>query len=163
MIGKKKLWVKIVIIILLVIGALFAGFPILWMILNSFKPNSEIFAWPPTWISKNFSLDAYKAVLTDPEKVRFFVNSYVIALTVVVITLVIGILASYAFSRFNFRGQKHDQYHYRRSTGNPADYAADTVLKPDRYDQAVQYILGIDSYVSDIYAAVCHSDDDGVF
>ena len=45
MIGKKKLWVKIVIIILLVIGALFAGFPILWMILNSFKPNSEIFAW----------------------------------------------------------------------------------------------------------------------
>jgi len=104
MIGKKKLWVKIVIIILLVIGALFAGFPILWMILNSFKPNSEIFAWPPTWISKNFSLDAYKAVLTDPEKVRFFVNSYVIALTVVVITLVIGILASYAFSRFNFRG-----------------------------------------------------------
>lgn len=105
MIGKKKLWVKIVIIILLVIGALFAGFPILWMILNSFKPNSEIFAWPPTWISKNFSLDAYKAVLTDPEKVRFFVNSYVIALTVVVITLVIGILASYAFSRFNFRGK----------------------------------------------------------
>ena len=105
MIGKKKLWLKIVIIILLVIGALFAGFPILWMILNSFKPNSEIFAWPPTWISKNFSLDAYKAVLTDPEKVRFFVNSYVIALTVVVITLVIGILASYAFSRFNFRGK----------------------------------------------------------
>ncbi|WP_418619806.1 extracellular solute-binding protein [[Clostridium] scindens] len=105
MIGKKKLWVKIVIIILLVIGALFAGFPILWMILNSFKPNSEIFAWPPTWISKTFSLDAYKAVLTDPEKVRFFVNSYVIALTVVVITLVIGILASYAFSRFNFRGK----------------------------------------------------------
>ena len=90
MIGKKKLWVKIVIIILLVIGALFAGFPILWMILNSFKPNSEIFAWPPTWISKTFSLDAYKAVLTDPEKVRFFVNSYVIALTVVVITLVIA-------------------------------------------------------------------------
>ena len=65
---KEKLWVKIVIIILLVIGALFAGFPILWMILNSFKPNSEIFAWPPTWISKNFSLDAYKAVLTDPER-----------------------------------------------------------------------------------------------
>ena len=162
MIGKKKLWVKIVIIILLVIGALFAGFPILWMILNSFKPNSEIFAWPPTWISKTFSLDAYKAVLTDPEKVRFFVNSYVIALTVVVITLVIGILASYAFSRFNFRG---------KSTINTIIVAVQAIppitlipylslivtIKP------VQYILGIDSYVSDIYAAVCHSDDDRVF
>ena len=48
MIGKKKVWVKILIVILLAIGAIWAGFPILWMVLNSFKPNAEIFAWPPT-------------------------------------------------------------------------------------------------------------------
>lgn len=105
MIGKKKVWVKILIVILLAIGAIWAGFPILWMVLNSFKPNVEIFAWPPTWISENFTLDAYKAIFTNPEQIRFFVNSYVIAALVVVLTLGIGILASYAFSRFDFPGK----------------------------------------------------------
>ena len=105
MIGKKKVWVKILIVILLAIGVIWAGFPILWMVLNSFKPNAEIFAWPPTWISENFTLDAYKAIFTNPEQIRFFVNSYVIAALVVVLTLGIGILASYAFSRFDFPGK----------------------------------------------------------
>ena len=105
MIGKKKVWVKILIVILLAIGAIWAGFPILWMVLNSFKPNAEIFAWPPTWISENFTLDAYKAIFTNPEQIRFFVNSYVIAALVVVLTLGIGILASYAFSLFDFPGK----------------------------------------------------------
>lgn len=105
MIGKKKLWVKVLIVILLAVGAVWAGFPILWMLLNSFKPNAEIFAWPPTWISENFSLDAYKAIFSNPEQIRFFINSYVIAAIVVILTLGIGILASYAFSRFDFPGK----------------------------------------------------------
>ena len=105
MLGKKKLWVKILIVILLAVGAIWAGFPILWMLLNSFKPNAEIFAWPPTWISENFSLDAYKAIFMNPEQIRFFINSYVIAAVVVILTLGIGILASYAFSRFDFPGK----------------------------------------------------------
>lgn len=105
MVGKKKWYIKIIIIILLVIGALFSGFPILWMILSSFKPNAEIFAWPPTWISENFSLNAYISIFNNPEEVRFFINSYCIAIIVVIFTLIIGILASYSFSRFNFPGK----------------------------------------------------------
>lgn len=105
MIGKKKLSVRILIYIILIIGTVWAGFPILWMLLNSFKPNAEIFSWPPTWISENFSFDAYLKIFTNPEQIRFFVNSYVIAGVVVIITLIIGIMASYAFSRFDFIGK----------------------------------------------------------
>lgn len=105
MIGKKKWWVKVLIVTGLVMGAFYAAFPIIWMILNSFKPNVEIFASPPIWISKRFSLDAYKAIFSNPEQIRFFINSYAIAITVVALTLVIGILSAYAFSRFKFRGK----------------------------------------------------------
>lgn len=105
MIGKKKWYVKTIIIVLLVIGALFGGFPILWMVLCSFKPNAEIFAWPPTWISKSFTLDAYAAIVSDSGKIRFFINSYFISMVVVIFTLAISILASYSFSRFDFRGK----------------------------------------------------------
>ena len=105
MVGKKKLSVKIMVIILLAIGAIWAGFPILWMISNSFKGNAEIFTFPPTWISKNFSFEAYAKIFQNPEQVRFFLNSYMISAIVVVLTLFIGIMASYAFSRFNFPGK----------------------------------------------------------
>lgn len=105
MVGKKKWYIKLIDIVLLVAGALFAGFPILWMLISSFKPNAEIFAWPPTWISKNFSFGAYAAIFENSEKVRFFINSYCISLSVVALTLVIAILAAYAFSRFDFPGK----------------------------------------------------------
>lgn len=105
MVGKKKWYVKIIVVLLLIMGTFFAGFPILWMILSSFKPNAEIFAWPPTWISEKFSFNAYASIFKNPEQVRFFINSYCIAIIVVALTLVIGILAAYAFSRFNFPGK----------------------------------------------------------
>lgn len=106
MVGERKWYIKGITIILLIIGTIFAGFPVLWMLLNSFKPNAEIFAWPPMWISENFTFDAYVEIFKNPEKIRFFINSYFISITVVILTLIVSILASYSFSRFNFPGKK---------------------------------------------------------
>ncbi len=86
----------------LTLGAVFAGFPVLWMLLSSIKPNTEIFQYPPTFLPEVFTLDAYVGILTNPEKLRFFLNSYTVALTVVALTLFAGIMAGYALSRFTF-------------------------------------------------------------
>lgn len=97
---------KSITIIGLLFGALFAGFPIFWMICSSFKLNSEIFAFPPEIITKNFSFDAYISIFKDPEKLRFFINSYFIAGMVAILTLAAAILTAYAFSRYEFPGKK---------------------------------------------------------
>lgn len=89
----------------LVLGALFAGAPVLWMLLSSFKSNPEIFAYPPQLITENFSFDAYLAILGDPRQLRFFFNSYLIALAVAGLTLLVAVHAAYAFSRYSFRGK----------------------------------------------------------
>jgi multiple sugar transport system permease protein len=86
----------------LLAGAVFSGFPVLWMLSNSFKSNTEIFASPPQFITENFSFDAYARIFADPAKIRFFVNSYVVALSVVFLTLVVAMMAAYAFSRYEF-------------------------------------------------------------
>jgi multiple sugar transport system permease protein len=93
---------KVLVIIGLLIGAFYAGFPVFWMLDSSFKSNSDIFAYPPKLITDTFSFKAYQAVLTDPEKVRFFINSYVVALSVTILTLIVGILAAYSFSRYEY-------------------------------------------------------------
>lgn len=87
----------------LAVGLVFAAFPILWMVFTSFKSNTEIFALPPRLLPEVFTLEAYSAIFADPVKLRFFVNSYLVAGVVTLLTVVIAVLTAYAFSRFNFR------------------------------------------------------------
>lgn len=103
---RTRVIMKAGVIVGLVLGALFAGFPVLWMLSSSFKSNTEIFEFPPRLLTESFSLDAYITILTDPTKVRYFINSYVVSIAVTLLTLVVAILAAYAFSRFEFRGKR---------------------------------------------------------
>jgi multiple sugar transport system permease protein len=90
----------------LILGALFAVLPVLWMLSTSFKENGEVFQSPPQLITEGFSLDAYREILGNGEQLRFFLNSYIVAIAVTVLTLLVAILAGYAFSRFRFPFQR---------------------------------------------------------
>ncbi len=100
---RNRMLLKAGAILALIAGALFAGFPVLWMLSSSFKSNTQIFEYPPRLITETFSFDAYVTILTDPTKVRFFINSYAVSIAVTILTLIVAILAAYAFSRFEFR------------------------------------------------------------
>ena len=97
---------RVLVLFALVLGALFAGFPVMWMLASSFKSNTEIFAYPPRLITDSFSFASYFAVFTNPEKVRFFINSYLVSIMVTLFTLLVGILGGYSFSRYDFRFKK---------------------------------------------------------
>lgn len=86
----------------LTVGAIFAGFPVLWMLSSSFKSNANIFAYPPKLFDSSFSFSPYLAVLSDPVEIGYFINSYIVALSVTAVTLVVAILTAYVFSRFEF-------------------------------------------------------------
>ena len=103
---RRHLLGKLGVVSGLLLGAMFAGFPVFWMFGSSFKKNSEIFASPPSLFGAAPSLSAYVAIFNDPMKVRFFINSYVVALSVTALTLIVAILTAYAFSRFEFPGKR---------------------------------------------------------
>lgn len=103
---KTKWYTKISLWIGLVVAALFSGLPILWLFSSSFKSNQNIFAIPPKLVDESFSFGAYWEVLSDPQNIRFFINSYAVAGLVVLATLVIALLSAYGFSRFQFPGKK---------------------------------------------------------
>ena len=85
------------------VGLVFAGFPILWMLFSSLKSNTEIFALPPKLLPEVFTLVAYDSIFSNPVKIRFFINSYLVSGTVTLLTVAVAILAAYAFSRYDFR------------------------------------------------------------
>jgi len=47
----------------------------------------------------------YFEIFNNPEKVRFFINSYIVAICVTLLTLLIALQTAYAFSRYRFRGK----------------------------------------------------------
>ena len=90
----------------LLVGLVYAGFPFLWMFFSSLKTNTEIFSLPPKILPEVFTLKAYLAVFSSPMKVRFFLNSYLVATVVTLLTLLVAILAGYSFSRYSFKFKK---------------------------------------------------------
>jgi multiple sugar transport system permease protein len=79
--------------------------PLAWAVDTALKPESETIAIPVSWISSNFTLDAFRQVLDAGNILKWYFNS---ALTSVIITVVVVLLASlaaFAFSRVPFRGR----------------------------------------------------------
>jgi multiple sugar transport system permease protein len=89
--------------------AVFAVFPFLWMAVSSVKTLRELHAVPPVWVPSTLTFDSYRRVLTQSNVPRYFVNSAVISLGSTGIALALAVFASYGFARFEFRGKRAAQ------------------------------------------------------
>lgn len=102
---KSKILRGIVWVLMLIL-ALFMVFPILYIILGSFKENSELLVGgtnilPSHWVFSNYS-DAWK----QANFATYTMNSIFLALGVMTITLLTSTMSGYVFSRRNFRGKE---------------------------------------------------------
>lgn len=88
-----------------VVVAFFLG-PVLWMISLGFKPQSQVFAYPPTLIPRPPTLEEFIFVVANSHIPIYMLNSVFIAAALVVLIYVTCIPGAYAFSRFRFRGKK---------------------------------------------------------
>jgi len=88
-------------------------FPVLWIILTAFKTRTDALAVPPKFIFTptfdNFISVFYRASITTGSDQAtnmglYFFNSIFIAGTAVILALIVGTLAAYAFSRYPLRG-----------------------------------------------------------
>jgi multiple sugar transport system permease protein len=76
--------------------------PFLWTLATSFKPLSEVNAYPPQWTSENMTVMPYVDMFFFLPFSTYAVNSLIVASSATVITLFTGSLAAFAFSRFQF-------------------------------------------------------------
>ncbi len=101
---------RIAFYIVLAIGLFYILFPFYWMIANSLKPSSELFATPLSYWPKEASLDNYRAILADGAFVRSIVNSVVVAGGTTILALAISSMAAYALARYTFPGKRATLY-----------------------------------------------------
>jgi sorbitol/mannitol transport system permease protein len=78
--------------------ALIIFFPVLWMILTSFKTETSAVAMPPEFLSADWTLDNYVEVWARSDYPRFFWNSVVISVGSTLLGLVIAVPAAWAMA-----------------------------------------------------------------
>jgi multiple sugar transport system permease protein len=79
-------------------------FPIYWMLLSSFRGQSDLFA-APSLLPRHFVLSNYRLLLQLSDYGQQFKNSLIVAASVVAITLVFSVVVAYALTRLKFPGK----------------------------------------------------------
>ena len=84
-------------------------YPLVWMVMSSFKPTSTIFQTAGSLIPETFTFENYVNGWKGFAKVTFavfFKNSLFISAAATIGTVMSSAVAAYGFARFKFRGKK---------------------------------------------------------
>ncbi len=98
----RNLVAKLAIIAAMVLALLFVLFPVYWMVITSLKLPREIFRVPSLW-PQVFTGANYRILIEDKEFLVAIRNSFIVASSVTLISLVVASLAAYSMVRFRYR------------------------------------------------------------
>jgi len=86
----------------LIVAIIILSFPYCWMFLTSIRPESELYKAPPLFFPRGLALESYFSVWRIAEFGVYFINSTIVAIAVVTITVFVATLGAYALSRFRY-------------------------------------------------------------
>jgi multiple sugar transport system permease protein len=90
---------KIGFLFVLVCIAIPVLFPFVWMLASSFKTQVDIVAWPPKLVFSPI-LGNYVKVFREQNFLKYFINSSIVGITAVAVSLLLGLPAAYSIARF---------------------------------------------------------------
>ncbi|MDR2311708.1 MAG: carbohydrate ABC transporter permease [Brucellaceae bacterium] len=90
---------------ILILYTLIALFPVVIIIINSFKTKAAIFRSPLSLPNtETFSLIGYQTVMTQGNFFLYFQNSMIVTVVAIALVLIFGAMAAFALSEYRFRG-----------------------------------------------------------
>ena len=93
-------WIFVVIFLMITI------FPFFWILISSFKPESEIFgANAYRIIAENPTLENYRTVIVEKGMLRAIGNSFVMSAATTFYVVIVASMSAYIISRFKFKGK----------------------------------------------------------
>ncbi|HEX3044694.1 MAG TPA: carbohydrate ABC transporter permease [Bacillota bacterium] len=96
---SKKLLLNIGWYLLIILILLPFLFPLFWIVSASFKTQNQIVSTPPVWVFQP-TLQNYRGVFIDQNFGQYLLNSSIVAIGATVLSLLIGLPAAYAISKY---------------------------------------------------------------
>jgi multiple sugar transport system permease protein len=97
--------VRVLLHLLLALGAVLALLPLVWMVSASLMPAGEASTYPPRLFPRQVTLEHYVALFTRLNLGRYLLNSTLVAGVVTAVSLLVNAMAGYAFAKLRFRGR----------------------------------------------------------
>ena len=98
--------VRIIIYIGLIFWLLVNLFPVYWMFTFSLKSNAEIFGDNVIGLPKEWLWSNYATALKTGNMGRYFLNSAIVAVATIIITLLVALMATFALTRMIWKRRK---------------------------------------------------------
>ncbi|MCI2048089.1 MAG: carbohydrate ABC transporter permease [Lachnospiraceae bacterium] len=106
---------KIVIYIVLVVYAAISVYPLIWMLLYSFKDNNEIFVTNPFGFPRIWRFENYVSAFQKFNVLTYFRNSLVVALVTIILVELCALMFCYVIARVHNRATAF--FHFVVSSG----------------------------------------------
>ena len=103
---KNLVFKKIIIRILLIVVAIIMVFPFLWMVSGAFKPSDEVMEYPPKIIPSEIRYENFTELFKEVSFGRYMINSFIVAGSVTIFSLLFHSMAGYALARLRFPGKR---------------------------------------------------------
>ncbi len=103
---KRSKGKEVLVYIVFGIWALINLFPVYWMFTFSLKSNTEIFGVNVAGLPKEWLWSNYQKALSVGHIGKYFVNSVIVSLTTIIIVMLFSLMATFALTRFIWKGRK---------------------------------------------------------
>ena len=91
---------------LVLAGAIVMLMPVLWMVSTSLKPLNRVFELPIQWIPRPPKWDNYPAAWNRFDFGRYFLNSFIVSITVTILNVLLAGFAGYSLAKYRYFGQR---------------------------------------------------------
>lgn len=81
-------------------------FPVYWMVNTAFKPRPEVMTATPIFFPQHATLDNFIAAITQSNFLPNLRNSVIVVIGTLILSILLGLFASAALTRFRFRGRR---------------------------------------------------------
>ena len=104
--GNSKA-LRIIMYIGLILWLVINLFPVYWMFTFSLKSNAEIFGENVAGLPREWLWSNYTAAIRTGNMPRYFLNSIIVAITTIAITLVVALMGTFALTRLIWKQRKN--------------------------------------------------------
>lgn len=91
---------------LIIFFAVYTLFPLIWLVISSFKTNFEFLAKSPFSLPEVWQVQNYVNALKVAGLGRMLLNSVFVGLVATIFNVMVASMSAYCISRFNFRGKE---------------------------------------------------------
>ncbi|HKU95942.1 MAG TPA: hypothetical protein VJR58_11730, partial [Vineibacter sp.] len=78
------------------------AFPLLWTIVTSLKPQTELFRIPPSLLPGEITFEHYRRLLLETRFPTYFANSVIVAIATTVVVIAVALLGAHSLTRFAY-------------------------------------------------------------